>query len=192
MKHIKRTYVPRVRSAGQSCTGAPGLSPARRLATDAALLGVALMLSYIESILPLGLIVPLPGIKLGLANIVIVLLVWRGYAGDGAAVSFTRICLASVLFGGPLSFAISLAGGIFAFAALCLCAFILRRFVGLLGTSVLCAAAHNAGQISAAALLLYDGAVFSYLPVLLAAALITGTVTGIALILLERVKVKIP
>lgn len=163
-------------------------SPARRLAFDGALLCAALALSYLESVLPIGIILPLPGVKLGLANIVVALLVWRGQPLDGASVSFSRICLAALLFGGPISFAVSLAGGTFAFAALCLCAYPLRRFVGLLGTSVMCAAAHNLGQLLAVCVLLSGGVALAYLPVLLAAALLTGTATGIVLILIDRTK----
>lgn len=165
------------------------MSQARRLALDGAMLCVALALSYLESILPAWFAIPLPGVKPGLANIAVTLLVWRGLTADGAAVSFSRICLAALMFGGPVSFFISLSGGAAAFAALCLCAFMLRRFVGLLGTSVLCAAAHNIGQLAAISLLMSPGAAFAYLPVLLGAALVTGTITGIILILLDRVKI---
>lgn len=165
------------------------MSSARRLALDGAMLCVALALSYLESILPAWTLIPLPGVKLGFANIVTVLLVRRGYAADGAAVSFARICLSALLFGGPVSLFISLAGGASAYAALCLCTFVLGRFVGLLGTSVLSAAAHNIGQLSAVAVLMSPTAAFAYLPVLLFAALFTGTITGIILLLLERVRI---
>lgn len=164
------------------------MSRARRLALDGAMLCVALALSYLESILPVWTVIPLPGVKPGLANIVVVLLVRRGYVADGAAVSFARICLSALLFGGPVSFLISLSGGAAAFSAFCLCTFAFSKFVGPLGTSVLGAAAHNIGQLAAVSLLMSPSAAAAYLPVLLLVALFTGTITGIILILLERVK----
>lgn len=200
MKHKKQGGNPPEKDNDASLSGntdtasnarRPAVSRARRLALDGAMLCAALALSYLESILPAWFLIPLPGVKPGLANVVITLLVWRGLTADGAAVSFSRICLAALLFGGPVSFFISLSGGAAAFAALCLCAFMLRRFVGLLGTSVLCAAAHNIGQLAAVSLLMSPGAAMAYLPVLLAAALVTGTITGIILILLDRVKISV-
>lgn len=164
------------------------MTKARRLALDGAMLCVALALSYIESILPAWILVPLPGVKPGLANIVMVLLVRRGYVADAAAVSFARICLSALLFGGPVSYFISLAGGAAAFLAMCLCAFALGKFVGPLGTSVMSAAAHNVGQLVAVSALMSPSAAIAYLPVLLFASLFTGTITGIILILLDRVK----
>ncbi|HPT84893.1 MAG TPA: Gx transporter family protein [Bacillota bacterium] len=164
------------------------MSKARRLALDGAMLCVALALSYLESILPAWTLVPLPGVKPGLANIVTVLLVRRGYVADAAAVSFARICLSAMLFGGPVSYFISLSGGAFAFFALCVCTYALGKFVGPLGTSVMSAAAHNIGQIFAVSVIMSPTAAIAYLPVLLFASLFTGTITGIILILLDRVK----
>ena len=101
------------------------------------MLCVALALSYLESILPAWTVIPLPGVKPGLANIVVVLLVRRGYVADGAAVSFCANPLPfGAAFGGPVSFLISLSGGAAAFAAFCLCTFAFSKFVGPLGTSV--------------------------------------------------------
>ena len=95
------------------------------------------------------------------------MLIYRGAAADAALVAFARILLSALLFGGPVSFVISLTGGAFAFIAALLCWRLFPRAIGMCGVCVLSAAAHNAGQIVAASLLLYDSAVFGYLPVLL-------------------------
>ncbi len=150
----------------------------RRLAADAALLGAALMLSWLEAVVPLGGWIPLPGAKLGLANFAVLLAAERYSAADAAAVSFARVAVAALLFGSVTSFAFSLSGAILAWAALALlCRF--RPPMSWIGVSLLCAAAHNMGQLLCAALWLHEAALLSYAPALLLFAAASGTLTGI-------------
>lgn len=152
----------------------------RRLAEDSALVCAALLLSFVEAVIPIA-VLPIPGFKLGLANIAVLLTAYRCSVTDAAVVSLARILLTFLFFGSPTSLIFSLSGGI-----LVICVLLLLKLTktapkfSFIGISVLCAAAHNLGQLTAA-LALTGTAVLSYLPALAAASLIYGTLTGIIL-----------
>ena len=143
------------------------------------LLGCALMLSYLEAILPLGFIVPVPGVKLGIANIAVMAAFFGVGRLDGLAVSICRVLISALLFGSVTSLWFSLCGAAFAYIGMLVCDTLLKDKATIIGTSVLCAALHCLGQIIAAALVLGSGAIFAYLGVLLICALVTGTLCGI-------------
>ena len=151
-----------------------------RLCFDAAALCMALALSYIEAVLPLGAWIPLPGVKPGLANIVITLVFFTISASDAAAGSFCRVLVSGMLFGSPVSAVISLGGAAAAFIMLCIISRVrvMHKRITFIGVSVLCAAAHSGGQLSAVAAVTVSAGAFSYLPVMLAAACVFGTVNG--------------
>ena len=114
-----------------------------------------------------------PGIKMGLPNIIIVFLLYRrGYA-SAAIVSFLRIIMVSMLFGNAMALIYSLAGGILSFLAMA----ILKRlnFLSTVGVSVVGGVTHNIGQILMALLLLETAELGYYLVVLA----VTGTISGI-------------
>lgn len=152
-----------------------------RLCRDAAFLCAALMFSYLETLFPLSLLVPLPGVKLGLANVLITAVFFWYSPLDAGVVSALRVAIAALLFGTVTSFFFSALGGLFAYLALWLCRFFLCRFCSYVGISVLAAAAHQLGQITAAVWLFRSAAPLAYLPVLLAVATVTGAVTGLLL-----------
>ncbi len=162
---------------------------ALRLTQCAMLLGAALILSYLEAILPLALPIALPGFKLGLANIVVTLTFAAISERDAAVVSLLRILLMGLLFGNAASLMFSLCGGLLAYAGLWLFARLGRRIFSLIGVSIGCAALHNLGQLAAAALLFGSEVILGYLPMLLFAALLYGSVTGVLLeLLLPRLR----
>ena len=152
-------------------------SRVKRLTLDAMLLGAAMMLSYLEAVLPLSLIIPLPGAKLGLCNVAIMLCFYAVSPTDALIVSLMRISLTSLLFGNVSSFAFSLFGGLLAYGGMWL-ARLFRDKVSYYGISVLCAALHNVGQCLAGAVLLRSFSIFSYLPLLLVFAVFFGLITG--------------
>ena len=103
------------------------LSPARRVAVSAVLCALSLLFSYLESFIPM----PIPGMKIGLANLIPLLLLPSLGAPTAACVSLLRIGLSALLFGSPVSFLYSLAGGVVSFAVMAL---VFRlRFFGLTG-----------------------------------------------------------
>ena len=147
------------------------MKPAHRVALIGVSVALALVLSYLESLIPPFF--PVPGIKIGLANLLTVFLLYRLSPYDAAAVSLLRIVLASLLFGSFVSFLYSLAGGVVSFAVMLL----LRKSgrFGVTGVSVAGGVSHNFGQVAVAAALMRTKELLFYFPVLT----VTGTVAGI-------------
>ena len=132
----------------------------------------ALLLSYVEMLIP-PIFTGIPGIKMGLPNIAILLVLYRAGAKEAAAVSFIRIVIISILFGNITMFWYSLAG-----ATLSLAVMILLKRIDILssvGVSVAGALAHNVGQIIVAMILMQTSQLGYYLIVLS----ITGAISGI-------------
>lgn len=133
---------------------------------------LAMILSYVEFLLP-PIFSAVPGIKIGLPNVVIIFALYRMGIKEAAAISLVRLCLSSLLFGTALTFVYSLVG-----AALSLLAMILLKKVGvfsIIGVSVAGGVLHNLGQIIVAVLLLGTAEIAYYMIVLA----ITGTVAGV-------------
>ena len=132
----------------------------------------ALLLSYVEMLIP-PIFTGIPGIKMGLPNIAILLVLYKAGAKEAAAVSFIRIVITSILFGNITMFWYSLAG-----ATLSLAVMILLKRIDILssvGVSVAGALAHNVGQIIVAMILMQTSQLGYYLIVLS----ITGAISGI-------------
>ena len=153
----------------------------RRRVRSTAMLGMctalALILSYLELLIP-PIYAAVPGIKMGLANIVIVFLLYRATAPRAAAVSLVRVLLVSALFGNMMALAYSAAG-----AALSLSVMILLKRTGWLsavGVSVAGAVFHNLGQVLMAMLLLGTAELGYYLIVLTVTGTLSGILIGIA------------
>ena len=123
-------------------------SSLRRLTRCAVLTALALALSVAEGLVPLTILFPLPGLRLGLANLVTVYALCR-LSGREALLILAARCLLGALLGGNLmALAFSLTGGLLAFGVMAL---LLRcSFLSLFGVSIAGAAAHNTGQILAA------------------------------------------
>lgn len=145
--------------------------------------GVALVLAYVEALLP-PLYAAVPGIKLGLPNIAIIFILYRFGLREATVVSFVRIVAVTLLFGNPMTFAYSVAG---AFLSL-LVMTILRKldFLSIVGVSVAGAVFHNVGQILTAMVLLGTAELGYYLIVLA----ITGTISGLLVGLCGAMAVK--
>ena len=156
----------------------------KKLALCAVLTALALGLSTLESLFPVSVLVPLPGIKLGLANIVTVFALYRLGDIPALAILIARCLLGAMFAGNASALLFSLMGGVLAMLTM----IVLRQVRGLsvYGVSIAGAAAHNIGQICAAMVVLGGTAVLGYLPVLLGVSLITGTLTGFVASLLFR------
>lgn len=159
---------------------------ARDIALFAILIAISLALSFFESFLPASFL-PLPGIKLGLANIVILYALYVMSPGSCVAILFCRCFLASVFGGGITALAFSLCGGFFAFIAM----YLLKKisFFSIYGVSIGGAAAHGIGQILIAGFMMMSASVIYYLPFLLLSALFTGFLTALlASVMISRIK----
>ena len=150
----------------------------KQLTLCALLTAMALALSYLENLFPLSVAIPIPGVKLGLANIVTVFALYALGPGQALSILLARCFLGSLFAGNMNALLFSLFGGLCAMGTMTL----LSRFRGLslYGVSLGGAAAHNCGQTAAAVLTLGSGAPLYYLPVLLAVSLLTGGLTGLA------------
>ncbi len=146
----------------------------KKITISAMLIALALALSVAERLLPIGALVPVPGIKLGLANIVTMFSLF--YIGTpGALLILVSRCLLVALFSGITTLIFSLSGGILALFVMLLVMQWQGRAFSIFGISIAGAAAHNVGQILAASLFLGENLIYTYLPLLL----ITGVATGI-------------
>lgn len=152
------------------------------LSRMALLLALALVLSYLESLVPLSFAVP--GIKMGLPNIVIVWALYRLRFRDAAGLSILRVLLVSLLFGSAFSLLYSLSGAVLSLAVMA--GLKATKKFGCAGVSVAGAVAHNFGQILMAVLVLETGKLIYYFPVLC----ISGTVAGICIGLLAALLIK--
>lgn len=156
----------------------------KNIALCAVLTALALGLSTLENLFPVSLLIPLPGIKLGLANIVTVFaLYWLGNV-PALVILISRCTLGAMFAGNFSALLFSLLGGLTAMVVMI--ALKQCRRLSLYGVSVGGAAAHNIGQICAAMITLGNTMVLGYLPVLLGVSLITGTLTGFVAGLLFR------
>ena len=153
----------------------------------ALLLCLALILAYIETLLPLPL--PLPGLKLGLPNMVVLFILLEIGYREALLISVARVLLISLLFGTLFSpaFIISFLAALSSWGAMSFAMF--SRKFSIPGSSVLGAAIHNTVQIAVAAVLLQTSGVFFFLPLLLLSSIPLGMVTGwLVLNLSERIK----
>jgi len=152
-------------------------SNVKQITLCAILISMALVLSYIEHFIPLQMFVPLPGVKLGLANIVTLMaLYFLGYK-DAFTVLSIRCILGAVFGGGISGFAFSITGGLLAMFVMCI--FKQCKGISIYGVSMSGAAAHNIGQIVIATFIVSNYSVMYYIPVLMIAGFITGTLIGI-------------
>ena len=138
-------------------------------------LALALVCSYVESLIPISF--GIPGVKLGLTNIVVILMLYIIGAKDAILISVLRIILAGFMFGNAFSIIYSLAGGILSFVVM-----LLLKNTGklkILSISTAGGISHNVGQLIVAALVVENYNILFYVPVLIIAGIITGFLIGL-------------
>ena len=148
----------------------------KRIARYALLVSLAMVLSWLESLIVFpGL---LPGMKVGLTNLVVVFALYRMSPRDAAAVSLARVALVSLTFGNAYSFAYSLAGAALSLAVMTG----LKRtgWFSILGVSIAGGVCHNLGQLGVAMAVLGTARLGWYLPWLMAGGVAAGTAVGAA------------
>ena len=136
---------------------------------------LALILSYVETLIPIRF--GAPGIKLGLANLIIVIVLYKTDWKEALVLSVTRILLAGFIFGNMFSILYSLAGGVLSLAVMAV--FIRSGRFSVTGVSMAGGVAHNIGQLVTAMFAVSTYQVGYYLPVLLIAGLVTGALIGL-------------
>lgn len=136
---------------------------------------LALIFSYVETLIPFQF--GIPGVKLGLANLIIVIVLYKTDWKEALLLSIVRIVLAGFIFGSLFSILYSLAGGILSLAVMALLK--KKDSFSVMGVSMAGGVTHNVGQLIVAMIVVETYQVGNYLPVLLIAGLITGAVIGI-------------
>lgn len=147
----------------------------KRIAVLGLLIALAFVFSYLESLVPVS--IGIPGAKLGLANLVILVALYTLGAKDAFILSIIRIVLVGFTFTNVASMLYSLAGGILSFAVMAFGKKI--KSLSMAGVSVLGGVAHNIGQILVAMWVVETGSLIYYLPILMITGVIAGVVIGL-------------
>jgi len=148
----------------------------RKMTLLANFLAIAIVLNIIESAIP---IIPVPGAKLGFANVITLIIIYVYSFKDGFALTILRVLLVGLLSGkllGPI-FYMSMSGAVF--ATLAMGVFKKSNYFGIIGVSVLGSIFHCIGQIAAGIFVIGSIAVIAYLPIMLFLSIPAGVLTGV-------------
>ena len=159
----------------------------KRIALLGVLAALAIVLSYLESLIPP--LVSIPGVKLGLANIAVMLALYKLGMKEAAVISLVRNIVVFLLFGGLIALFYSIAGAILSLAVM----YLLKRFTPLdeLGVSVSGGVCHNIAQIAVAIFAFSTPSLVLYLPILILSGTVAGTAIGIcSAIIIKKIKLK--
>lgn len=160
----------------------------RKTAVYGLLVALAMILSYVESLLPLSFAVP--GVKMGLPNILVLFALYKMGFRDACIISLVRVLLSSILFGNVFSLVYSAAGAVLSLGVM----YLMRRCgkFSTAGVSVAGGVAHNVGQIIVAIFVLETGGLIYYLPALCVSGIGAGLLVGlVSALLIKRVDLKI-
>ena len=137
---------------------------------------LALIFSYVETLIPFQ--IGIPGVKLGLANLIIVIALYKMNLKETYLLSVTRIILSGFIFGNLFSIIYSLSGGLLSLSVM---AFLKKQGgFSVMGLSIAGGVMHNVGQLLVAMVIVETFSIIYYIPVLLIAGVITGLVIGVA------------
>ncbi|MCH5304070.1 MAG: Gx transporter family protein [Ruminococcus sp.] len=159
---------------------------AKRIAKIAIFTALAMIFSYIEAIIPFNF--GIPGVKIGIANIVIVIALYKFGVKETVGISFIRIFLIGLLFGNIVSLIYSFSGAALSLIGMIICK---RLKLSIVGVSAIGGVLHNIGQLTAAAVILQSTAITYYFPVLLISGLVTGLLIGAVSMQINKALIKL-
>ncbi len=147
----------------------------KKIALCGVLTALAMIFSYIESVIPIP--IPVPGIKLGVANIAVITILYVLGVKEAIVINLLRIALTALLFGNVNSFLFSISGAVLSLTIM----IIMKKLdsFSCIGVSVCGGVMHNVGQIIAAVFIMGSEAIVLYLPVLIVSGVFTGVVIGV-------------
>lgn len=149
------------------------------------MIALALVFSYLESFIPINALIPIPGVKLGLSNIVVLFALYTMKPIDAFIISIIRIFIAGLLFGNPMTIAYGIVGGMLSLFVMWL---LKKTKLSIVGVSMVGGICHNMGQLIVAVVLTETLRIAYYLPVLLISGMVTGLLMGIvANLVVDRV-----
>lgn len=156
----------------------------KKIALFGLFVALAFVFSYFESMIPFNF--GIPGVKLGLANIVVLVALYTMKPTEAFAIAVVRIVLVGLTFGNLFSLAYSLCGGILSYVVMLITK---KTKLSIIGVSMLGGVCHNLGQIIVAGFIMKNVKIAYYFPVLMIAGLVTGLLMGvIARIVVDRFK----
>ena len=159
----------------------------KKLTLLALCVSLAMILSFIESQIPA--VVAIPGVKMGLTNIVVVYVLYKLGWKEAIVISLTRVFLVGILFGNGVSLIYSFAGALVSFIGMLLLK--KTKAFSCMAVSITGGVLHNLAQIGAASLVMTTNILTYYAPFLILSGTIAGTAIGIiAAILIKRIDVK--
>lgn len=157
----------------------------KKVATYGILIALAFIFSYIESLFPISNAIP--GIKLGLANLVVIVALYKMGVKEAFVLSILRIVLVGFTFGSPSTMMFSLVGGLLSWFLMVV--FQKTKIFSMVGVSIIGGIAHNIGQIVVSIFVVENVDIIYYLPFLLVSGVIMGALIGIlAAIIIKRLK----
>ena len=153
----------------------------KKIALCGVLTALAMIFSYIESVVPIP--IPVPGIKLGVANIAVITILYVLGVKEAIVINLLRIALTALLFGNVNSFLFSISGAVLSLTIM----IIMKKldFFSCIGVSVCGGVMHNVGQIIAAVFIMGSEAIVLYLPVLIVSGVFTGVVIGVYFVFMK-------
>ncbi len=146
-----------------------------KLTRYALLVALAMIFSYIEMLIPIP--IPVPGIKIGLANIVIVFALYTLGDFDALSISIIRVVLVGITFGNLSMMIYSLAGGLLSVAIMIVAK--KTKLLSIVGVSILGGVSHNIGQLLLATFVINNLKMMFYMPILIVSGVVTGLLIGI-------------
>ena len=154
----------------------------RKLTYSAMITAFAVILSYVESIIPLN--TGIPGVKLGLANFAILFALYYIGAKEAVIINLVRILIVGFMFGNVISIAFSITGAMISFIIM----WLLKKtnLFSVISVSVAGGVSHNIGQMLIAVFIVDNYTVLYYIPVLIVSGIITGAVIGVLVKLLDK------
>ena len=159
---------------------------AYNISLSAVLAALALIFSYVEVLIPFNF--GIPGIKLGLSNLIVLIALYKLGGRYAFTVNVTRILLSALLFGGVSALMYSMAGGLLSFVVMYL--LMKTGIFSPVGVSMAGGVFHNVGQLTVSALVVETAKVYFYMPVLLISGMVTGILLGAtATLILKRLRV---
>ena len=161
-------------------------SPGKRITLVALMAALALIFSYIEVLFPFN--IGIPGVKLGIANLVIIVALYVLGPKYALTINVIRILLAGLLFNGLFGACYAMAGALVSFLVM----YLLKKtdVFSVVGVSIAGGVSHNFGQILLAAIIVETPAIFTYFPVLIFSGIVSGAVIGIvATLIIKRINI---
>ena len=156
----------------------------KKISNIAILSALAIIFGYIESLFPAS---PIPGIKLGISNIVILFALYKTDFSSAFFIMLIKVLVTSLLFSGLNVLFYSISGGVFSILIM----YISKQIFSKIGASISGGIFHNIGQLLAASVMMQTTAVFVYTPYLLVSGVVVGFVTGnVCNIILKRIDKK--